>query len=66
MSCIFYIQRPVTTRRESAQEGIGTKAGIVSTIVIGAVCTGCELCGEFCLKGAIRIHPKGEAADGGG
>lgn len=31
-----------------------------------AACTGCELCSEFCANGAIRIHPKGEAADGGG
>ena len=28
-----------------------------------AACTGCELCREFCLKGAIRIYPKGEAAN---
>lgn len=27
-----------------------------------AACTGCELCSEFCLKDAIRIHPKGETA----
>jgi len=29
-----------------------------------AACTGCELCSEFCLEDAIRIHPKGEAANG--
>ena len=29
-----------------------------------AACTGCELCTEFCLEDAIRIHPKGEAANG--
>jgi ferredoxin len=29
-----------------------------------AACTGCELCSEFCLMDAIRIHPKGEAANG--
>jgi ferredoxin len=29
-----------------------------------AACMGCELCREFCLKGAIRIHPKGGAANG--
>jgi len=29
-----------------------------------AACTGCRLCTEFCLKDAIRICPKGEAADG--
>lgn len=28
-----------------------------------AACTGCGLCGEFCLEDAIRIHPKGQAAD---
>jgi len=28
-----------------------------------AACMGCELCREFCLKGAIRIYPKGEAAN---
>jgi ferredoxin len=31
-----------------------------------AACTGCGLCVEFCLEDAIRIHPKGEAVDGGG
>ena len=31
-----------------------------------AVCTGCELCSEFCTNGAIRIHSKGEATGGGG
>jgi Fe-S-cluster-containing hydrogenase component 2 len=31
-----------------------------------ATCSGCDLCSEFCLNDAIRIHPKGEAADGGG
>lgn len=31
-----------------------------------AACMGCQLCSEFCLKDAIRIYPKGEAADGGG
>jgi ferredoxin len=31
-----------------------------------AACTGCELCSEFCLKDAIRIHPKGGAANGRG
>jgi len=29
-----------------------------------AACTGCQLCSEFCLEDAIRIHPKGEAANG--
>jgi Fe-S-cluster-containing hydrogenase component 2 len=29
-----------------------------------AACTGCELCSEFCLKDAIRIHPKGGVASG--
>jgi ferredoxin len=28
-----------------------------------AACTGCGLCVEFCLEDAIRIHPKGEAAN---
>ncbi len=28
-------------------------------------CTGCGLCVEFCLEDAIRIRPKGGAADGG-
>lgn len=27
-------------------------------------CTGCGLCIEFCLEDAIRIHTKGEVADG--
>lgn len=29
-----------------------------------AACTGCELCSEFCLNDAMRIYPKGEAANG--
>ena len=28
-----------------------------------AACTGCGLCGEFCLEDAIRIRPKGGDAD---
>lgn len=31
-----------------------------------AACSGCGLCSEFCLENAIRIHPKGELADGPG